>query len=270
MTRVVIVVVALVLLLLAAAWGLQRRLIYLPSDDAVPPAAEMLPGASDVDLRTSDGLRLGAWYLPATEPDLGVTVLVANGNAGDRGSRAPLARALAEQGLSVLLFDYRGYGGNPGDPTEDGLGLDVRAAREFLVDEQGVPPDQLIYYGESLGTGVVVGLATDEPPAGLVLRSPFVDLAALGSFHYPYVPVRLLLRDDFPLRDQIRSIEVPVTVVYGTADSVVPAEQSRDVADAVPGPLHVVEVEGADHNDAVLLDGKALVDAVVDLAERIR
>ncbi|MGH3387216.1 MAG: alpha/beta hydrolase, partial [Nocardioidaceae bacterium] len=188
--RVVIVAVALVLLVLVAVWGLQRRLIYLPSGDAVPPATEVLPGARDVELRTSDGLRLGAWYLPATDPDLGVTVLVANGNAGDRAGRAPLARALAEQGLSVLLFDYRGYGGNPGDPTEDGLGLDVRAAREFLVDELGVRPDRLIYYGESLGTGVVVRLAADEPPAGLVLRSPFVDLAALGSFHYPYVPVR--------------------------------------------------------------------------------
>src|SRR4029450_10026890 len=96
-------------------------------------------------------LDLGAWYVPATGRDLGVTVLVAHGNAGDRAMRAPLAAALAAKGMPVRLFDYRGYGGNDGDPTEAGLALDARAARDHLVDDVGVAPDRLVYFGESLG-----------------------------------------------------------------------------------------------------------------------
>ena len=91
------------------------------------------------------------------------------------------------EGFGVLLFDYRGYGGNPGSPTESGLALDVRAAFRFLVEEAGVPPQRLLYYGESLGAAVVTELATEHPPAGLLLRSPFVDLAAVGQVHYPFL-----------------------------------------------------------------------------------
>jgi hypothetical protein len=193
-------------------------------------------------------------------------VLVANGNGGHRGLRAPLARALSEAGLGVLLFDYRGYGGNPGSPSEEGLALDVRAARDWLVGEAGVAPERLVYYGESLGCAVVTALAVEHPPAGLVLRSPFVDLAAVGSHHYPVLPVRLLLRDRFPVAEQVARVRVPTTVVLGDADTIVPPEQSRRVAAAAARLHRLVEVPGADHNDAVLLDGERLVDAVVELA----
>jgi hypothetical protein len=134
--------------------------------------------------------------------------------------------------------------------------------------EAGYSADRLLYFGESLGTGVVVELATEYPPAGMVLRSPYVDLAALGQEHYPYLPVRLLLRDRFPLRDQLGTLETPVSVVYGSADSIVPAAQSRSVAESARVLVDEVEIEGADHNDRVLLDGRVLVDAVVRLADR--
>lgn len=263
----ILVVVSLVAVVIALLWGFQRRLIYLPSD-SVPPASRVLEGAREVTLTASDGVRLGAWLVPARGDDLGVTVLVAGGNGGDRSLRAPLAAALADEGLTVLLFDYRGYGGNPGEPTERGLARDVRAAYRFCIDEQGVAPDRLLYYGESLGAAVVTELAAEHPPAGLVLRSPFVDLAAVARVHYPLLPVRALLRDRYPLVDRLSAVRVPTTVVYGTADSIVPPEQSRTVAATAPGPTRVVSVEGADHNDPVLLDGHELIDAVVGLAER--
>ena len=183
-------------------WTFQRSLIYLPDDGPVGAAGAQLPGARDVTLTTSDGLDLGAWYLPGPDAD-SPAVLVANGNGGHRGMRAPLARALGDAGLAVLLFDYRGYGGNPGSPSEAGLALDVRAAREFLLREARVPPERLLYFGESLGAAVVTELATEHPPAGLVLRSPFVDLAAVGAVHYPFLPVRLLLRDRYPVAEQL-------------------------------------------------------------------
>jgi alpha-beta hydrolase superfamily lysophospholipase len=211
---------------------LQRRLIYFPSRAQVPRAEAVVAGAREVTLRTVDGLVLGAWLVEAGEPERGVTVLVANGNAGNRSLRAPLARALASAGLAVLLFDYRGYGGNPGRPSEQGLACDVRAAHRFLIAEAGVAPARLLYYGESLGSAVVSELATEHPPAGLVLRSPFVDLASVGRVHYPFVPVRTLLRYRYPLADYLASVKVPTTVVYGSRDSIVPPEQSRAVAAA--------------------------------------
>jgi pimeloyl-ACP methyl ester carboxylesterase len=186
------VVVVVVLLMVLFSWVFQRRLIYLPSTGAVPSAASMVAGVHDVKLMTSDGLQLEAWYIPARSSASTFTVLVANGNAGARSLRAPLARALANQGFGVLLFDYRGYGGNPGSPSDEGLARDVRAARQFLTDEG-----------------------------------------------------------------------VPITVVYGTEDSIVPPGESRRSVAAARGPTRLVAVQGADHNDPALLNGNVLVQAVV-------
>ena len=269
MLGAVSVVLALVALLLALLWTLQRRLIYLPFPRAVPPAARVLPGARDVTLQTDDGLRLGAWFIAPRGPDRRLAVLVAAGNAGNRSMRAPLAAALARHGLAVLLFDYRGYGGNRGHPTEAGLALDVRAALRFLGNDAGLPLDRLLYYGESLGSAVVAELATEHPPAGIVLRSPFTDLASVGRVHYPFLPVRALLRDRYPVAEQVARLTVPTTVVYGSDDLIVPPGQSRAVAAAAAGPTRVVEIEGAGHNDRVLLDGAVLIAAIVSLAERV-
>src|SRR3954471_19575367 len=262
-----VVVVLLAVLVTGALWALQRRLVYFPDAGPAAPAAAVLPGAREVELHTADGLALAAWFLPAADP-AAPAVLVANGNGGNRSLRAPLAAALRQAGLAVLLFDYRGYAGNPGSPSEAGLALDVRAARSFLVDDAGVPAARLLYLGESLGAAVVTELATEHPPAGLVLRSPFIDLAAVGAVHYPFLPVRALLRDRYPVAERIATIRVPTTVVLGDADSIVPPAQSRAVAAAAAGLHRLVEVPGAVHNDRVLLDGDALVDAVVELAGR--
>jgi fermentation-respiration switch protein FrsA (DUF1100 family) len=270
MVRAVLVAAGVVVLLLALLtgllWTFQRSLIYLPDAGPVQRASDVLPGARDVVLATDDGLALAAWYLPGPTPGSSA-VLVADGNGGHRGLRAPLARALNDADLAVLLFDYRGYAGNPGRPSEEGLALDVRAARRFLLEEAGVPADRLVYFGESLGAAVVTELATEHPPAGLVLRSPFVDLAAVAGVHYPFLPARALLRDRYPVADALSRVDVPTTVVYGTGDTIVPPEQSRVVAEAAAQLRDVVEVPDADHNDAVLLHGKAVVDAVLDLAE---
>jgi hypothetical protein len=258
--RVLVVLVVIVVLALAAVWIFQRKLIYFTADFTVPPVSDVLPGGQAVQLRTADGLELGAWLVPPSGPGSDRVVLVAPGNAGNRARRAPLASALSAAGMAVLLFDYRGYGGNPGSPTEEGLALDVRAAHRFLTEDLEVPPERLIYYGESLGCAVVTELATEHPPAALVLRSPFVDLAAAGHEQYPFLPVRLLLRDRFPVAENLARVHVPTTVVYGTRDSIIPPEQSRTVAAANSAQL--VEVPGADHNDRALLDGPELIQAV--------
>lgn len=261
---------AVVAVVLVVVWSLQRHLIYVPDPTVPGPADSALPGAVDVDLATADGLRLGAWWVPPRGQARDLAVLVANGNGGQRALRAPLADALSRQGLGVLLFDYRGYGGNAGTPSEEGLALDVRAAHRHLVADRGMPSSRIVYVGESLGGAVVADLAVEHPPGGLLLRSPFVDLASAGAVHYPFLPVRLLLRDRFPVVERVARINVPTTVVWGTDDRIIPPAQSAAVAMAAAGrPTRTVVVPGADHNDPALLDGPALVAAVTALADAI-
>jgi fermentation-respiration switch protein FrsA (DUF1100 family) len=261
-----VVLVGLAVGMLAA---LQRQLIYFPDAGPVPPAAQAIPGARDVTLRTSDGLELGAWFVPADEgPDLHMAVLVAPGNGGNRADRVALATALRSRGLAVLLLDYRGYGGNPGSPSEDGLARDAVAAQEEL-ERLGYPARQTVYFGESLGGGVVADLQASHQPAGLVLRSPFTELADVGAHHYPWLPVRALLRDRFPVTSHLRDTDVPVTVIYGDRDSVVPTRLSKQVADEAASLVERVVIPGADHNDPVM-SGPRVAAAVARLAAAVR
>jgi fermentation-respiration switch protein FrsA (DUF1100 family) len=263
-----------VLVLLAGAvtgmlWAVQRQFIYFPDASRVPPAAEAISGARDVTLHTVDGLELGSWFVPAAgaAPRTAMAVLVAPGNGGSRADRASFAEELSRRGLAVLLMDYRGYGGNPGSPTEKGLAADAFAAAQGL-EELGFPPERTVYFGESLGTAVVAALEVRRPPAGMVLRSPFTDLADLGANHYPLLPVRLLLRDRFPVLEHVSSSRVPVTVIYGDRDSVVPLRLSAHLADAAPSLVERMVIRGADHNDPVMF-GPLVADAVYRLAREV-
>lgn len=265
---VLFVLTVLVVVLVALSSSLQRSLIYFPDASKVPPAAEVLPGARDVVLRTEDGLELGAWLVPAEERrDRELAVLYAPGNGGNRAGRAGLAQELSRRGFTVLVMDYRGYGGNPGTPSQDALAADALAAARALEDE-GYPPERTIYFGESLGTGVVAALASHHPPAALALRSPFTELADVGAHHYPWVPVRLLLRDRYPVLEHVRDSAVPVTVIRAARDSVVPTHLSHHVAGAAGTLVEEVVLEGVDHNDAAMF-GPPVADAVVRLADAL-
>ncbi len=251
---------------LVLAWAFQRRLIYYPVA-GVPPVASVLPGADEVSLRTDDGLVLAGWFVPARGAARG-TVLVLNGNAGNRAHRAPLARALADRGYAVLLFDYRGFGGNPGSPSEAGLVLDARAARRHLAARPGVDPARVALFGESLGAAVAVASAAEDPPAALVLRSPFTSMEAMGRLHYPFLPVRRLLRDRYPSAERIASVRCPLLVVAGDRDGIVPPEESRALYEAAPSPRkRWLLLRGAAHNDPALLYGTRMMDAVTAFLE---
>jgi hypothetical protein len=256
--------VAILALLLLLVWLGQRRMIYFPFGEVPAPAAAGLPRAEEITFSTEDGLTLGGWFVPAQPAAKGgpAAVIVFNGNAGNRAFRAPLAAALAARGLSVLLFDYRGYGGNPGSPTETGLAADARAARRYVAGR--ATGDRIVYFGESLGTGVAVRLAADQLPAALILRSPFTSLTDTGRHHYPILPVGLLLADRYASIDRIGEIRCPLLVIAGDRDSVIPVEQSRRLFEAAREPKRLVIVERADHNDYDLLAGERLLDAITD------
>jgi uncharacterized protein len=256
---VLLVVVVVLLAPIGLLWAFQRRLIYLPAPREVPAAATVLPGAEEVSFPTGDGLRLGGWFLPPRGGRPGPAVLVCNGNGGNRSLRAPLAAELARLGLAVLLFDYRGYGGNPGRPTEAGLAADAHAALAYLAARPEVDPDRLVYFGESLGAAVALRLATERPPAALVLRSPFASLAEVGRHHYPLLPVSLLLADRFESAAVVGRLTAPLLVVAGDRDRIVPAAHSRRLFAAAPEPKRLVVLPGVDHNDHELNAGPRLL-----------
>jgi fermentation-respiration switch protein FrsA (DUF1100 family) len=162
-----------------------------------------------------------------------------------------------------MLFDYRGFGTNPGSPSEEGLAADGRAVVRYLENRSGVDPDRLVYLGESLGAAVAVATAEHRTPAVLALRSPFTSLPDVASVHYPFLPVSLLLWDEYPNVETIGRIAAPLLVIAGSADGTVPVQQSEDVYLAGAEPKKLVIIEGADHNDARLSSGVQFVDAVV-------
>lgn len=247
----------------ALLWTFQRRLIYLPGR-AVPPIESVLPGWLETVVTTSDGERLGVWYSePATDDS--PLAIIFNGNAGTRAGRAALGEALAGSGYGVVLFDYRGYGDSTGSPSEAGLALDAEAIRDFAV---GVAPDSpIVYFGESLGAAVAIGLAADAPPEALVLRSPFSSLADVARVHYP-LPLDRLLRDRYPSESTIGDVDTPTLVIAGSSDTIVPAAQSRRVHESAREPKELVIVGEAGHNDFALLAGPVMIDAVTDFIRR--
>lgn len=252
------VVGLLTVLAATGLWAAQRRLIYFP-DGASPSDALLPPGWEAVSYPSADSLTLHAWYRPP-EPGRPL-VIVFNGNAGNRAGRLPLGEGLAAAGLGVLLTDYRGYGGNPGHPSEPGLATDARAALDFAT--HSAPASPIVYFGESLGAAVAVELATHRPPAGLVLRSPFTSLAAVGRVHYPWLPVGAFLKDRYPSLERIGDVTASLLVVAGDADSIIPVDQSRELFAAASEPKQLLVIPGGDHNDLALTAGTELIAAVV-------
>ncbi len=263
-------VLGLIVVGLVALWAGQRWLIYFP-ERHVPSLHVMgLPTGEPIAFSTEDDLRLEGWFVHPAGPSTGQTVIVFNGNGGNRAYRAPLAAALARAGHAVLLFDYRGYGGNPGLPSERGLHRDARAALDAVVSRQDVDPQRIVYFGESIGTGVAVRLASERPPHALILRSPFTSLADVGRHHYPFLPVRWLLRDRFASIDRIATLRAPLLVIGGTGDRIVPFAMTEELYEAAPEPKWLASIEGADHNDDVLLAGRPVMAAIVTFLDRVK
>jgi uncharacterized protein len=262
--------VAVIAAVLALIWTLQRRVIYFPASGVPAPGEIGLTGVEPVTFVTIDGLSLSGWFFAASGASPRVTVLVFNGNAGNRAYRGPLAAAVRRHGFHVLLVDYRGYGGNPGAPSKKGLAADARAARTYLAGRPDVDLSRLVYFGESLGTAVAVDLAVEHPPAAIVLRSPFTSMADLGQYHYPFLPVRLLLRDRFSAIDQIRRIRVPLLVIAGGRDRIVPIDNSQRLFEAAMDPKTLLVLPDAAHNDYELLAGDEMIEAIVRFLQPLR
>ncbi|WP_366657265.1 alpha/beta hydrolase [Fodinicurvata sp. EGI_FJ10296] len=246
-TTIALGALAVYLLLLGGLFGCQRQMMYMPIGNLPAPADVGLPRANLLTARTSDGLELISWHVPALD-DERPTIVLFQGNAGNISHRAFIAKALAEAGYGVVLAGYRGYGGNPGSPGEPGLLADGRALLDVLA-ERGVSAESTALMGESLGSGVAVRLASERPVAAVILISPFTSAVDVAARHYPIFPVRLLMTDRFDNLGPIREIDAPLLVVHGDADTIVPTELGWRLFDAASDPKSLEIIPGAGHND---------------------
>lgn len=223
--------------LVAALFLFQRSLLYHPGGPPPSPAASGVGEMRIVPLETEDGLTLKAWY--AAPPAGAPLVVYFCGNAGHIGDRAFKIRRLLDAGFGALLVGYRGFGGNPGRPTEAGLYADARAALRFAAG-QGIAAPRLVLYGESLGTGVAVRTAQEQavtvPVGGVVLETPYTSIAEVAARHYPFVPARWLVRDRFDAAARIAAIGAPLLVFHAEDDRVIPIDISRRLFAAAAAP----------------------------------
>lgn len=258
MIRTAFILACVYLALVLAAYFFQRRLTYFPKSLSPEDAGDIASSRIErVRIPTGDGLDLDAVY--TAPPEGGRVLLFLHGNAGNLASRLPLMSELTSLGIGGLLFDYRGYGGSPGRPSEDGLYEDASSAIRWLAGK-GVPPEKLILFGKSLGTGVAVEMAVSHPVAGMVLESPYTSLPDAGQRHFPLFPVRWLMRDRFDSLAKAKDLRCPVLAFWGTEDDTVAPGLSEKLFEALPGPKRRLVVDGAGHNDIRLAGGKKYMD----------
>ena len=223
----------------------QRSLLYYPIHSWVSAKQMGLMRASDVTYQTKDGLTLRAWYQKATggRP----TLILFHGNQGKLASRVPTMQAALKQGFGMMATSYRGYSGNPGKPTEEGLYNDAEAAIAFL-EKQGVKTADMILFGRSLGTGVAMEMATRYNFKAVVLLTPYTTIPDAAQHHYWYVPAKWLVKDQFDNLKKAPLIDEPVLVFHGDKDEVVPYDMGQQVYSALKSSKQLLTVEKGDHN----------------------
>jgi hypothetical protein len=217
-------------------------------------------------VRTTDGLTLSAWYKKAY-PDC-PTFVFFHGNEGNVKTRGFKLEPLLHAGYGALLVEYRGYGGNPGKPSEDGLYEDSRSALRFLADEEGVKLANTVLMGESLGTGVAVKMAVEFPPAQLVLLAPYTSITDVASGIYWFLPVGLLSRDRFPSINRIGEVHAPLLIIHGENDDTVPISLGRSLLAAANEPKTGIFIKGAGHDNLFTFGASDAIAAFVDPRHR--
>lgn len=225
----------------------QRSLLYLPERSRPDPTEHGVAGLAAVTVTTGDGLALTHWYRPPAAPD-GPVVVLFHGNAGHIGYRVPKLKFLLAAGVGVYFVEYRGFGGNPGKPSQAGLMTDGQAVMADLA-ARGIAPEQTILYGESLGCGVAIMLAAEHAIAGLILEAPYTSIAAVAQSHYWYLPVRWLLHDTWDAAARIDEVSAPILVFHGERDRTVPFRLGKRLYELAPEPKELLAIPAAAHTD---------------------
>jgi hypothetical protein len=233
----------------------QRSLMYFPDTAHVTPAAAGLPEAEEVPLTDADGTRIHIWHVPP-RGDRPV-ILFFHGNGGSLASEVDRFRQLISDGIGLIGVEYRGYGGSEGSPSEQGLIADAEAAYAFAVSHY--PVQQIVVWGGSLGSGVAVALAAENPIGRLILEAPYTSTEAVGAQHYWYLPVRFLMKDQFHSDQRIGKVKAPLLILHGMLDRTVPYSMGEQMFELANKPKHIVRFLDGGHND---LDAHGALNAV--------
>ena len=230
------------------AWGAQRHLVYAPDPTYVVPASLGLTGVEEHRIEAPDGVSLIAWHAPAKSKQ--PTLLYFHGNAANLAARAERIRRFTAEGVGIFILSYRGYSGSGGVPSEVDNVADAKLAYAELR-RIGVAADAIVLYGESLGTGVASQVALSLPAAGLILDAPYTSVVDVGAERYPFLPVRWLLTHRYETLRVIPNVRMPLLVVHGELDRIVPVEMGRKVfAAAIAAvPKRLVVLAGAGHGN---------------------
>ncbi len=252
-----------VLVLVYVAWGLvllvmQPRLLYRPAREVSLTPADVSLTYEDVMFTSADGVALTGWYLPAKNARF--TLLFCHGNGGNIMHRLDSLALFHSLGLNCLIFDYRGYGGSAGRPTEAGTYLDAQAAYDWLIREKCVPPEQIILFGRSLGGSIAAHLAGRVQSRALVVESAFTSYPDIGAKFYPYLPVRLFARFRYSTLAYLERIHCPVMLIHSKDDELVSIEFGRRLFEVAHEPKQFVEICGG-HNDGFLVSEEVYREA---------
>ena len=240
---------------------MQKHLMYFPDAARFVPQEWALKELEPLEVITEDGLHITSWYYPAQAIDK-LTIVFFQGNAGHLGYRNYKVRPWLDAGYGVLMVGYRGFG-NPGSPSEEGLYMDAQAAIDAVRaggrGRGGVPENGLVFYGESMGTGVATQMATEYAASALILESPYTSVPDVGADRYPLVPVRWLLHDSFDSIDKIKKVHMPLLLLHGELDQVVPVKFGKELFAAANEPKQAVYVPDAGHNNVYNLKVQQII-----------
>lgn len=233
----------------ASMWGLENFLVFRPSAYSAANLAWRPRGLvyEDAEIASTDGVTLHGWFAPHDAPR--AVVLMLHGNGGNISGQADELRRLHDMGAAALALDYRGYGKSTGSPNEAGILADARAARAWLAKRTGVEEREIVLWGFSMGGGVAVDLAARDGARGLVLQSTFTSLPDAAAVHYPWLPVRSLMRNRLDSASKIRQYQGPLLQCHGTADEVVPYELGERLFALANAPKRFVTINGGQHNN---------------------
>jgi fermentation-respiration switch protein FrsA (DUF1100 family) len=249
------------LLLVGCAMVFEEHLIFVPSRYPIGDWHPVGLQCEDVEFATQDSVRLHGWYCPVPRPRC--VFLMAHGNAGNITHRVD--RIMAWQQLlnvSVFIFDYRGYGRSAGQPNEPGVYHDARAAYRWLTTDKGIAPDDVVFFGESLGAAVVLQLAIEVPPRALILESPFTSAVDVGQQAFPWLPVGWIMRNRFASIEKIGRYHGPLLIIHGTQDTVIPFTMGKALFARANEPKRFYAVTGADHNEVAVVGGRPYMQAM--------
>jgi len=233
---------------------LQNRMVFLANMPgraltATPEDAGF--AYQDVSITTSDGMRLHGWFVPAKQAK--ATVLFLHGNAGNISHRLDSIAIFRELGLDTFIIDYRGYGRSEGKPSEQGTYLDAQAAWEYLVSNRGIAPDKIVIFGRSLGCAVASWLTARTTPGAVILESCFTSALDMAYRLYPFLPVRLITRLKYPVKENVKQLSSPLLVVHSREDEIIPFDMGQSIFAAAPEPKMMLVLTG-DHNGGFLMN----------------